>query len=119
MDTKHRDPEDVLATRERLVGQIAAQIRSQGYYLNHMEPQPHQALVDLRWAAQMASRQLGRPTRTYTTAVGTKCPGKITVIIAPRDVPTVTEAEFGNRSRTTIEELLDRHDALLAGPRPA
>lgn len=119
MDMTNERADDALTSRERMVGLITAQIRRQGYYLNHIDPQPHQAIVDLRWAAQMASRQLGRPTRTYTTAVGKQRPDKVTVIIAPREVPTVTEVEVGDRTRTTVEELLDRHNALLAGPRPA
>jgi hypothetical protein len=119
MDMTNERLDDALASRERIAGQITAQIRRQGYYLSQMDPQPHQALVDLRWAAQMASRQLGRPTRTHMTAVGKQTPDKVTVIIAPRDVPTVTEVEFGDRTRTTVEQLLERHDALLAGARPA
>jgi hypothetical protein len=111
--------EDVLTSRERMAGRIAAQIERQGYYLNHFDPQPPQGLVDLRWAAQVASRQLGRPTRTYTTVVGKQRPGQVTVIIAPREVPTVTEVEFGDRSRTTVEALIERHDALLAVSRSA
>jgi hypothetical protein len=119
MDVTNERLDDAITSRERMVGLITAQIRQQGYYLSHMDPTPHQALVDLRWAAQLASRQLGQPTRTYTTAVGKQSPDKVTVIIAPRAVPTVTEVEFGDRTRTTVEQLLERHDALLAGPRSA
>jgi hypothetical protein len=119
MDLTNERLDDVITSRERMVGLITAQIQEQGYYVSHLDPTPHQALVDLRWAAQLASRQLGRPTRTYTTAVGKQSPDKVTVIITPREVPTVTEVEFGDRTRTTVEQLLERHHELLAGSRSA
>jgi hypothetical protein len=120
MDTSCRErPGDVLTAREQLVEAISSQIGRQGYYLSNIDPAPHQALVDVRWAAQVAGRQLGKPMRTYTSAVGKRSPGKITVIIAPLEAGSVAEVEFCNRLREAITQMQDRNVAVLAGPMPA
>src|SRR3954454_6370984 len=61
---------NVIAARDCLVGRIVAELRSRGYYLAHIDSQAGQVLIDLRWAAQVAGRTVGRRTRTYASTVG-------------------------------------------------
>lgn len=107
---------DMLRAREALIDQIAAHIAAHGYFLVHVDPHSPQHLVDLRWAAQAAGRTLGRRTRTLASAVGARHPGKITVLVAPDEVRTVTDDHGHSRVRTLLEVLLDRHDLVVSGP---
>lgn len=120
MDAPHEggptDPAaDALRAREALTAKIVAQINTNGYFLAHVDPQPHQQLIDLRWAGQVAGRVLGRRTRTHASAVGAREPGKITVLIAPDEVHTVTDDHGRSFVRTLLEELVQRHQLMLRG----
>lgn len=120
MDAPHEDGPtdpvaDALRAREALTAMIVAQINTNGYFLAHVDPQPHQQLIDLRWAAQVAGRVLGRRTRTHASAVGARQPGKITVLIAPDEVRTVTDDHGRSVVRTLLEELVELHHLLLRG----
>jgi hypothetical protein len=96
---------DAITARECLVGTIADQIRERGYYAADLEPNPPQAVVDLRWAAQMAGRLIGCRTETYASAAGKRLPRRITVVVAP--VKSSREG-YGvdARVRSVIEDLL-------------
>lgn len=96
---------DAITAREHLMGMIADQIRDRGYYFADLAPNPPQALVDLRWAAQMAGRLIGCRTRTYASAVGQRVPMKIAVVVAPVD-PSREGSRFDARVRGIIEDLL-------------
>jgi hypothetical protein len=74
---------DPIAERECLAGRIVEQVRRQGFYLADLDAQERQALIDLRWAALLAGRALGRRTTTHASAVGRRIPGKISVVVAP------------------------------------
>ena len=100
---------DMLRAREALTALIVAQINQNGYFIAHVDPQPHQQLIDLRWAAQVAGRVLGRRTRTHTSAIGARHPGKVTVLVAPDEVRTVTDERGHRFVRSLLEELLEQH----------
>jgi hypothetical protein len=90
MDTADERPapdrvSDALGAREALTALIVDQITTNGYFLAHVDAQPHQHLVDLRWAAQLAGRALGRRTRTQITEISALRAGKVAVLIAPDD----------------------------------
>jgi hypothetical protein len=74
---------DAITARECVMGRIAKQIRAHGYFFADLDPNAPQALVDLRWAAQMAGRQIGCRVETYASAAGRCVPMKITVVVAP------------------------------------
>lgn len=84
---------DPIALRESLAAAIVTQIERQGYYLTYIAPCPPQVLVDLRWAAQMASRRIGCHTKSSVSRVGATFPGRVTVVIAPDRM--VGEADAG------------------------
>lgn len=96
---------DAITARECLMGMIVNQIRGRGYYVADVEPNPPQALVDLRWAAQMAGRLIGCRTETYASAVGRGLPMKITVVVAPVK-PSREGSALDGRVRSIIEGLL-------------
>ena len=96
---------DALAARERLVALMVAQIIRQGFYLTQIRPQPTQGIIDLRWAAQIAGRDLGRRTRTYASAVGRQRPGMVTVVVAPVETQGVQETQLRDNARIVIESL--------------
>ena len=110
---------DVLAERERLVHVIVEQVQRQGYYVAHVCPQPTQAIIDLRWAAQAAGSILGRHTCTYASAIGRRRPGMITVVVAPTESRTVQEIELRDHARAMIEGLIAAHTRLRAVRQPA
>jgi hypothetical protein len=120
MNTNDQEgPGDILTARDQLVEAISNQIELHGYYLSTMDPSPHQALVDVRWAAQLAGRRLGQPLRTYASTDGKPCPGKITLIIAPLETRSREDDDFCDRPPNAIGEMLDRNVAVLVGSRPA
>jgi hypothetical protein len=102
---------DFIGARACLVGRIVGQLRSQGHYVGHIDAHTGQALIDLRWAAQMAGREIGRHTRTYVSAPGRRVPGMVTVIVAP--VEEWSDVPGANRAKSAIEELLTVHSAIL------
>jgi hypothetical protein len=85
----HQGEDSSINTRDQIADEMACQIRRQGYYVTYVLPQRHQALTDLRWAAQLAGRLLSRRTTTYASAVGLQHPGMITLVVAPTDGPPV------------------------------
>lgn len=99
---------NALHAREALTASIVAQINTHGYFLAHVDPEPHQQLIDLRWAAQVAGRVLGRKTHTWTSAIGDQRAGKVTVLVAPDGVRTVTDAVGNTTVRTLLDDLLVR-----------
>jgi hypothetical protein len=109
MDTMTPAPgEDVLTARETLVDLITDEIQRVGYFTADVDPAPHQVLIDVRWAAQIAGRRLGRPTRTFASAIGKRHSGKVTVIVAPVEGSDPTEPQSVVRVRAAVEHLLDR-----------
>lgn len=106
--------EDAFASRDCVISDMVEQIESQGYYLTQVDSQPTQGVIDLRWAAQIAGRSLGRHVRTYAGAVGAQEPQKVTLVVAPTDVRTASDVQARDRARVVIEGLLDVHSA----PRP-
>ena len=50
-----------------LARDVAAQLERDGEYRAVLDPWSPQQLVDLRWAALRAARQLGRPVKVMTT----------------------------------------------------
>jgi hypothetical protein len=96
---------DAITARECLMGTIANQIRGRGYYFADLDPTPTQALIDLRWAAQMAGRLIGCRTETYASAVGRRVPMKITVVVAPVK-PSGEGSGSDARVRSIVEDLL-------------
>lgn len=96
---------NAITARECLMGTIADQIRERGYYCADLAPNPPQALVDLRWAAQMAGRLIGCRTQTYASAVGKRLPMTITVVVAPVK-PSREGSRLDARVRSIIEDLL-------------
>lgn len=110
---------DLITTRERLVGRITEAVAKQGYYLAHIDSPASQVLTDLRWAAQLAGRAIGRHTRTYASAVGRRIPGKITVIVAPVEIWSAAELPGRDAARCVIEDLLRVHSAVSAHNRTA
>ncbi|MBW8751241.1 MAG: hypothetical protein JF565_07430 [Propionibacteriales bacterium] len=103
---------DFIGARDCLVGRIVGQLRSQGHYVAHIDAHTGQALIDLRWAAQMAGREIDRHTRTYVSALGRRMPGMVTVIVAP--VEAWSDLPGAERARSAIEELLTVHSAIHA-----
>jgi len=96
---------DAITARECLMGRIAEQIRAHGYFFADLDPNAPQALVDLRWAAQMAGRQIGCRTETYASAVGKCVPMKITVVVSPLG-PSRDGPGSDARVRSIVEDLL-------------
>jgi hypothetical protein len=108
MSTTDDDTQEaVISARERLAETMVAQIRRRGYYRTYAPPQPSQAIIDLRWAAQIAGRDLSRRTRTYASSVGQQRPGMITIVVAPIETKTLEEIHLRDTARALIEELLD------------
>lgn len=85
---------DALTSRDRLVGQIVDQVDRQGYFMAQVPTQPAQGVIDLRWAAQEASRVLGRRIQTYAAEAAASHLGQVTLIAVPVD------------ARTTLDEIL-------------
>lgn len=110
---------DLIEARDRLVRRIADAVASQGYYLAHLEAPAGQVLTDLRWAAQLAGRAVGRRTRTYASTIGKRVPGKVTVIVAPVEIWSASEVPGRDAARAVIEDLLQVHIAVSARNRPA
>jgi hypothetical protein len=78
---------DTAAARTQLVHAIAGDLRRQRYHLVHLDPYPTQRIIDLRWAAQQAGRAVGWQVRAYTSAVGAYEVGRVSVIVAPVELP--------------------------------
>jgi hypothetical protein len=98
---------DVITARESLMGKIVSQISDRGYYLADFDPGRPQALVDLRWAAQMAGRLIGCRTETHASAVGKRLSRKVTVVVVV--VPANSNRDgwgFDARVRSIVEDLL-------------
>jgi hypothetical protein len=107
--------DDAIASRERLIDRVVEQIRRQGYFLAHLDPQPMQEIIDVRWAAQMAGRAIGRQVRTYASSVGATQPQKVTVVVAATEACSPSDIRARDRARMVIEDLLMVQSAL---PRP-
>ena len=101
---------DPIRARDDLVGEIVDEITSQGYYLRHVDVQPAQSMIDLRWAAHLAGRRLDRTTCTYASAVGAHVRGKVTAIVAPIDARNVTDIPVLDRTRAAVKGLLAVHN---------
>ena len=97
---------DPFASRDVTISEIVDQIERRGYLLAHVSPQPAQALIDLRWTAQMAGRRLGRQFRTYASAIGAQQSQKVTVVVAPLDLSVTADLEVREQVRSVIEEVL-------------
>jgi hypothetical protein len=69
--------------RDDLVAAIVEQVHRHGCYRVDLTPQPLQAIVDLRWAAQQAGRVLGHRLRACASTVGAREPDLVTMIVAP------------------------------------
>jgi hypothetical protein len=111
---------DPLSAREALSARIVEQIRHHGYFVAHLDPQPHQDLIDVRWAAQAASRELGRRMRTYASAIGAQRPQKVTVVVTPIEAEGASDLLRHAHAGRAVAELLDAHRALLRhGPASA
>jgi len=96
---------DPFSSRDATIVEIVDQIERRGYFLTHVSPQPTQALIDLRWAAQMAGRRLGRQLRTYASAIGAQQSQKITLVVAPLDLSLTGDVRSRDQVRSVIEEL--------------
>jgi hypothetical protein len=110
---------DLIGERDGLVGRIVDQLRSRGYYLAHIDSYTGQPLTDVRWAAQLAGRRIGRRTRTYASAVGTRLPGMVTVIVAPIETCAAAMVPGRDSARKVVEDLLGMHGVVNATRRPA
>jgi hypothetical protein len=97
---------DPFASRDVTITEIVDQIERRGYFLAHVSPQPTQALIDLRWAAQMAGRRLGRPLRTYASAIGAQQSQKITLVVAPLDLSVTDDVQTRELVRSVIDDLV-------------
>lgn len=85
MDTARENAHDnPIAARQALAGTIAEQLQRQGYYLAHLDSEG-QELIDLEWAALVAGRALGRKLATCVGSVGKREPGRVTVVVGPRE----------------------------------
>ena len=100
------DENSPVASRERLITTIVEQVRCAGFYLAHLDPQPHQGIIDLRWAAQVAGRTMHRQVRTWASVVGATVPGKVTVIVAPTDFVSPDEAARKAAVLLLVENIL-------------
>ena len=78
---------DAADARTCLIDTIADNLRHHGYYLVHLDPYPTQRVIDLRWAAQIAGRLVGRRVRTYSSAVGAQHKGRVSLMVVPVNVP--------------------------------
>ena len=96
---------DAITARECLMGTITGQIRARGYFVAELDPNPPQALIDVRWAGQMAGRLIGCRTETYASGVGARVPRKITVVVAPVR-PSRDGWGFDARVRSVVQDLL-------------
>ena len=100
------DAGGVLASRDCLTRTIVEQIAEQGFYQVSLDQQPLQAIIDLRWAAQVAGRVMGRQIRTYASTSGTKPARTVTVIVAPTDVRCAADVRTREYVRGLIERLI-------------
>jgi hypothetical protein len=117
--TEQHKTGDAIADRDYLAGRIVEQLRRQGYYLVHLSAHEGQALIDLQWAALVAGRTLGHKTRTYSSKVGKRIPGMITVVVAPTRADSHMVPLRPDRSRALLDEMLAIDYALDAVRRPA
>jgi len=108
--------EEAQCARESLVRAIAEQIQQRGYFRAHLAPQPAQAMIDLRWAAQMAGRSVGRQVRTYASSVGANRPDLVTLVVVPTETRTAAERALHDRSRALVEDLLTGETRFLRRP---
>jgi hypothetical protein len=102
-----------------VVGDIADQIRQDGFFLTHVSPYPFQRVVDLRWAAQEAGGLLGRRVRAYASTAGALVPGMVTVIVAPLETWASDNPAMTHRIHRAVEELLDTPGSAVSGLRDA
>ena len=114
-----RTGDDLIEGRECLVARIVEELGRQGYYLTHVGSHAGQALIDLRWAAQLAGRELGRRTRTYASTAGQRLPGMVTVIVAPVQIRPSRSIPGRDDDQVAIEELLAVHSSVSGSRRPA
>jgi hypothetical protein len=111
---------DFIGARDCLVDRIVADLRGRGYFLAQLDSRAGQAIIDIRWAAQLAGRLVGRRTRTYASAVGKRLPGMVTVIVAPVEAWSGGyPAGGGSGAPAVIRELLEVHSTVGAKRRPA
>jgi len=108
--------DEAQSAREGLVLAIAEQIESRGYFRAHLAPLPAQAMIDLRWAAQMAGRTVGRPVRTYASSLGANRPDMVTLVVVPTEARTPTELALRDRSMPLVEDLLTGETRFLRRP---
>lgn len=106
--------DEAQSAREALVLAIAEQIQHRGYFRAHLAPQPAQAMIDLRWAAQMAGRDVGRQVRTYASSVGANRPDLVTLVVVPTEARTAAELVLRDRSRALVEDLLTGETRFLS-----
>lgn len=98
---------DAITARESLMGKIVSQISDRGYYFADVDPGRPQALVDLRWAAQMAGRLIGCRTETHASAVGKRVPRKVTVVVVVAPANANRDGwGFDARVKSIVEDLL-------------
>lgn len=97
---------DINAARECLVARMVEQLRGPGYFLAHVDAGAGQLLADVRWAAQLAGRVVGRRTRTYAGTVGNRQSGMLTVVVVPVETWAASGHPDGHAARVIIETQL-------------